>query len=61
MAASVASCMSATAVSAEPAAGASTPDAESIRYCSVAPAAAPAGTTRLKALPASWEVAMANQ
>ena len=33
----------------------------SILYCTAAPAAAPAGTTRLKALPASWAVATPNQ
>ena len=50
---SVASWRSVAAVSAEPAAAVSTPDAASIRYCNVAPAAAPAGTTRLSALAAS--------
>ncbi len=37
------------------------PDAASIRYCRVAPAAAPAGTTRLNALAASCDVEIANQ
>ena len=61
MAESVASCSSAAAVSADAAAGASIPDAPSILYCSAAPGAAPAGMTQLSALPASCEVATANQ
>src|SRR5260370_35937879 len=61
MANSVASWRSVTAVSADPAAAASMPDAASMRYWRVAPAAAPAGTTRLSALAASCDVEIANQ
>src|SRR5260370_41844944 len=61
MANSVASWSSVTAVSADPAAAASIPDAASMRYCRVAPAAAPAGTTRLSALAASCDVEIENQ
>ena len=39
----------------------SLPDAASMRNCVAAPTAAPPGTTRLMALPASWEVATENQ
>src|SRR6202035_2899667 len=36
------------------------PDADNIRYCSAAPAAAPAGTTRLKAFDATCDREIAN-
>jgi hypothetical protein len=40
---------------------AGTPARTSIRYCSAAAGAAPPGTIRPKALPASWEHATVNQ
>ncbi len=49
-----------TAVSDEAAVVVSTPPLVSIRIWSATPAAAPPGTTRLNALPASWLVTTGN-